>query len=33
VKTNKTDAADAQAIWEACQRPRMRFVAVKSAPY
>jgi transposase len=30
VKTNKTDAADAEAIWEACQRPRMRFVAVKS---
>lgn len=30
VKTNKTDAADAQAIWEAAQRPAMRFVAVKS---
>lgn len=30
VKTNKTDAADAQAIWEAAQRPDMRFVAVKS---
>lgn len=30
VKTNKTDAADAQAIWEAAQRPQMRFVAVKS---
>ena len=30
VKTNKTDAADAEAIWEACQRPQMRFVAVKS---
>jgi transposase len=30
VKTNKTDAADAAAIWEACQRPQMRFVAVKS---
>jgi transposase len=30
VKTNKPDAADAEAIWEACQRPRMRFVAVKS---
>lgn len=30
VKTNKTDAADAEAIWEACQRPGMRFVAVKS---
>jgi transposase len=30
VKTNKTDAADAQAIWEAAQRPDMRFVALKS---
>jgi transposase len=30
VATNKTDAADAQAIWEAAQRPDMRFVAVKS---
>lgn len=30
VKRNKTDAADAQAIWEAVQRPDMRFVAVKS---
>lgn len=30
VKHNKTDAADAQAIWEAVQRPGMRFVAVKS---
>lgn len=30
VKSNKTDAADAQAIWEAVQRPGMRFVAVKS---
>jgi transposase len=30
VKTNKTDSADAEAIWEACQRPQMRFVAVKS---
>lgn len=30
VKTNKTDSADAQAIWEAAQRPDMRFVAVKS---
>ena len=30
VKTNKTDAADAAAIWEAVQRPQMRFVAVKS---
>jgi transposase len=30
VKTNKTDAADAAAIWETVQRPDMRFVAVKS---
>lgn len=30
VKTNKTDMADAQAIWEAAQRPEMRFVALKS---
>jgi transposase len=30
VKTNKTDAADAQAIWEAAQRPGMRTVALKS---
>ncbi|MGF6439862.1 transposase [Paraburkholderia youngii] len=30
MKSNKTDAADAQAIWEAVQRPGMRFVAVKS---
>ncbi len=30
VQTNKTDAADARAIWEAAQRPGMRFVAVKS---
>lgn len=30
VKSNKTDAADAQAIWEAGQRPGMKFVAVKS---
>jgi len=30
VKTNKTDAADAQAIWEAAQRPGMKFVSVKS---
>jgi len=29
LKGNKTDAADAQAIWEAAQRPGMRFVAVK----
>ena len=30
VKTNKNDAADAAAIWEAVQRPDMRFVAVKT---
>jgi len=30
VKGNKTDAADARAIWEAAQRPEMRFVALKS---
>lgn len=30
VKTNKTDAADAEAIWEAAQRPGMRFVALKN---
>jgi transposase len=30
VKTNKTDSADAEAIWETVQRPSMRFVAVKS---
>ena len=30
VKTNKTDAADAEAIWEAAQRPGMRFAALKS---
>ena len=30
VKSNKTDMADAQAIWEAAQRPEMRFVALKS---
>lgn len=30
VRSNKTDAADAQAIWEAVQRPERRFVAVKS---
>ena len=30
VKTNKNDAADAAAIWEAAQRPDMRFVVVKS---
>jgi transposase len=30
VKTNKTDAADAEGIWEAAQRPGMRFVTLKS---
>lgn len=30
VKGNKNDAADAQAIWEAAQRPGMRFVPVKT---
>jgi transposase len=29
VKRNKTDGRDAEAIWEAMQRPTMRFVAVK----
>jgi transposase len=31
VKRNKNDAADAEAICEAVNRPTMRFVAVKSA--
>ena len=30
VKPNKNDAADAEAICEAAQRPKMRFVSVKS---
>jgi transposase len=30
VKRHKNDAADAEAICEAAQRPTMRFVAVKS---
>jgi len=30
VKTNKSDAADAQAIWTAAQQPEMRVVAVKT---
>ena len=30
VKQNKTDAADAEAICEAVQRPTLRFVAPKS---
>ena len=29
VKSNKTDAADAEAICEAAQRPNMRFVSIK----
>jgi transposase len=31
VKRNKNDAADAEACWEAAQRPSMRFVPVKTA--
>lgn len=31
VRSNKTDAADAQAIWEASRQPGRTFVAVKSA--
>ena len=31
VKTNKTDAADAEAICKALTRPSMRFVPVKNA--
>jgi len=30
VQTNKTDAADARAIWTAAQQPQMRTVAAKS---
>lgn len=30
VRRNKTDAADAQAIWTASQQPEMRFVPVKT---
>ncbi len=30
VKSNKTDVADAQAIWEVAQRPGMKFVALKT---
>jgi transposase len=30
VKSNNNDAADAEAICEAVQRPKMRFVAIKS---
>lgn len=31
VRTNKTDAGDARAIWEAAQRPEVKWVSVKSA--
>ena len=31
-RVNKTDAGDALAICEAAQRPKMRFVAIKSVP-
>ena len=31
IKRNKHDAADAEAICEAVQRPTMRFVSVKTA--
>src|SRR3989442_7050268 len=30
VRTNKTDGADARAIWEASSRPEVKWVAVKS---
>ena len=30
VRTNKTDGADARAIWEAAQRPEVKWVALKS---
>jgi len=30
VRTNKTDEADARAIWEAAQRPEVKWVAIKS---
>ncbi len=30
VRTNKTDAGDARAIWEAAQRPQVKWVAIKS---
>jgi transposase len=30
VRTNKTDGTDARAIWEAAQRPEVKWVAVKS---
>ena len=30
VRTNKTDGGDARAIWEAAQRPEVKWVAIKS---
>ena len=30
VKSNKTDTADTHAIWEAAQRPDMKFVSLKT---
>ncbi len=30
VRTNKTDGADARAIWEAARRPEVKWVAIKS---
>jgi transposase len=30
VRTNKTDGADARAIWEAAQRPEVKWVVIKS---
>ena len=30
VRTNKTDAGDARAIWEAAQRPEVKWVTIKS---
>lgn len=31
VRTNKTDEADARALWEAAQRPEVKWVTIKSA--
>ena len=33
VKSNKNDAADAEAIYEASQRPTMRFVSIKGVAH
>jgi len=30
MKTNKNDMNDAEAMWEALQRPNIRFVAIKT---